>query len=75
MSALKPSLRLAKETTEQGAAYGCATDNRPLGWSQVTLAFGQGFLLQSNSVIGSGVCKYVHGQIMVSPDVGRMRWE
>jgi len=60
------------ETSEQGVAYGRATDVRPLGQSWVTLAFGRGLPLWSSAVIGMGVWEYVHGQVMVSPDVGRI---
>jgi len=75
MSASKPTPWLAMETSEQGVAYGCAMDSRPLARSQVALAFGRGLPSQSSSVIGMGVCEYVHGQVVVSPDVGRMRCE
>ena len=72
MRALKPSPRFAAETTERSVAYGHATDDCPLGRSWVALAFGQGFPSQSSLVIGRGFCEYVHGQMMVSPDVGHM---
>jgi len=75
MSASKPAPRLAMETSERSVAYGRTTDDRPLGQSRVTSAFGQGLPSQSSLVIGRGVCEKVHGQVMVSPDIGHMRCE
>jgi len=75
MRALKPAPWLVMETSERGVAYGCTMDDRPLGRSQVTLAFGRGSLSWSSLVIGMGSWEYVHGQVIVSPDVGRIRCE
>jgi len=75
MRASKPAPRFAMETSERGVVYGRATDNRPLGRSWVASAFGRGLPSRSSSVIGRGVWEYIHGQVMVSPDVGRMRCE
>jgi len=60
------------ETIEQGMVYGRVTDFRPLNQSWGTQAFGPGLLSWSSSVIGSGVCEYVYGQMMVSLELGCM---